>query len=102
MRGESLELGGARLDILNPPRTPFEESNDNSVTFVLSYEGTKALFQGDASMMVEDELAFPDVDILMVGHHGSRFSTTEAPFTRGEARNGSHLLRTKYLRSSQP
>ncbi len=78
VRGESLEVGGARLDILNPPRTPFEKPNDNSVAFVLSYGGAKALFQGDAGVLVEDELAFPDVDILMVGHHGSRFSTSEA------------------------
>ena len=78
VRGESLLVGGARLDILNPPRTPFEEPNDNSVAFVLSYGGSKALFQGDAGVLVEDELAFPDVDVLMVGHHGSRFSTSEA------------------------
>ena len=74
---------------------------DNSVTFVLSYEGTKALFQGDASMMVEDELAFPDVDILMVGHHGSRFSTTEALLRAAQPETAVVSYGRKHLRASQ-
>ena len=78
-RGEALSLGPARLDILNPPRKPFEKDNDNSVAFVLNLDGQpKALFLGDASVDVERELAFPDVDILMAGHHGSRTSTSDA------------------------
>ena len=78
-RGESLTLGEARLDILNPPRKPFEKDNDNSVVFVLNINGQpKALFLGDASIDVERELAFPDVDILMAGHHGSKTSTSDA------------------------
>ena len=78
-RGETLRLGDARLDILNPPRNAFEEVNDNSVAFVLNYkEQAKALFLGDASIEVEKALAFPDVEILMAGHHGSKHSTSDA------------------------
>ena len=80
-RGEVLELGAARLDILNPPLQPFEASNDNSVAFVLHALGTKALFLGDVPSTVENVLAVPDVDILMVAHHGSRFSTSDALLT---------------------
>ncbi len=79
LRGESLKLGNARLDILNPPREAYADDNDNSVAFVLNIdEVPKALLLGDISTEVEAELAFPDVDVLLAGHHGSRFSTSEA------------------------
>lgn len=77
-RGEVLHVGDARLDILNPPMKPFDETNTNSVAFVLSAFGTRALFLGDTPSEVEAVLAVPDVDILMAAHHGSRFSTSDA------------------------
>ena len=77
-RGEVLHIGDARLDILNPPMKPFEETNANSVAFILSAFGMEALFLGDAPSEVENVLAVPDVDVLMVAHHGSRFSTSDA------------------------
>ena len=78
-RGQSLTLGEARLDILNPPIKPFEENNWNSITFVLNYKNTpKALLMGDMPIEVERDIAFPDIDILMAGHHGSKGSTSEA------------------------
>ncbi len=79
-RGESLHIKGARLDFLNPPHHPYETDNDNSVAFVLTIYGkpsTKALFLGDSSIEVERDLAFPEIDILMAGHHGSPHSTSE-------------------------
>jgi competence protein ComEC len=79
VRGESLTLGEARLDILNPSRHPSEENNMNSVTFVLNYQNLpKALLMGDLPMEAEAGIAFPDVDIVMAGHHGSKGSTSEA------------------------
>ena len=80
-RGEVLHVGDARLDILNPPMQPFEASNDNSVAFVLNALGSKALFLGDLPSEIEDTLAVPDVDIMMVAHHGSRFSTSDTLLT---------------------
>lgn len=81
-RGESLRLTAARLDIFNPPRRAYPENNDNSVAFALYYrEQPWALFLGDVSMMVEQEIAFPDVEVLMVPHHGSRFSTSDKLIT---------------------
>ena len=78
-RGETLKLGGANLEILNPPPIPYEKANDNSVAFVLDVPGgAKTLFLGDLGAPVEAELFVPDVDILMVAHHGSKHSTSEA------------------------
>lgn len=76
-RGEVLHLGGARLEVLHPATEPLEEANDNSVAFVLSTLGKDALFLGDLPSTVEDTLAVPDIDVLMVAHHGSRFSTSD-------------------------
>jgi competence protein ComEC len=79
VRGESLTLGEARLEMLNPSRHPAPEVNANSVTFVLHYNTIpKALFMGDMPIEMEAGLAFPDVDIVMAGHHGSKGSTSDA------------------------
>jgi competence protein ComEC len=79
VRGESLTLGEARLDFLNPSRHPSPENNANSVAFVLNYNNApKALLMGDMPVEMEAEIAFPDVDIVMAGHHGSKGSTSEA------------------------
>jgi competence protein ComEC len=79
VRGESLTLGEARLDILNPSRHPAEEVNANSVAFVLNYNNVpRALLMGDMPIENEAEIAFPDLDIVMAGHHGSKGSTSDA------------------------
>jgi competence protein ComEC len=84
-RGESMRLGRARLEFLHPsvqPENPENDDNadnDNSVVFVLHYDGrARALFLGDASVDIEKQLAFADVDIVMAGHHGSSHSTSAA------------------------
>ncbi|OGY86841.1 MAG: hypothetical protein A2233_05315 [Candidatus Kerfeldbacteria bacterium RIFOXYA2_FULL_38_24] len=80
-RGWHLELEqGITLDFLNPnPPNLHKDTNDNSVVCVLSYQGFSALFMGDAPLGIEDELLkaglLKHVDILKVGHHGSRTST---------------------------
>jgi competence protein ComEC len=78
-RGETLRLGGASLDILNPPERPYPEVNDNSVAFALRWGGrSRALFLGDLGAAVEAELAAPEAEVLMVPHHGSTTSTSAA------------------------
>lgn len=78
-RGQILYVGDAQLDILNPPRKPFDQPNDNSVAFVLRYQNeAKALLMGDLPSHVEADIAFPKVDIVMAAHHGSKSSTSLA------------------------
>ncbi len=77
-KGQILYLDDASLEILNPPRKVFEDANDNSIAFVLNYKHeAKAVLMGDLPIHVEQQLAFPDVDIVMAGHHGSKTSTSE-------------------------
>lgn len=71
------------FDILFPDRpTKHWETNSASVVGKLSFGSRTALFTGDSPISVEKYLsrAIPkvlDVDILKLGHHGSKTSTSE-------------------------
>jgi competence protein ComEC len=71
------------LEILFPDQdVSNRKSNDGSIVSKLVYEKTSILFQGDATKIIEEYLVKSNpqklkADILKVGHHGSRTSTTE-------------------------
>ena len=78
-------IGGARLEVLAPcPRTTADRgANDNSFVVRISYGERSFLFVGDAERVEEGELVAArredlHADVLKVGHHGSRTSTTAA------------------------
>lgn len=53
--------------------------NDFSPIMVLNYKGKKLMFTGDATTSGEENLVLdtlPKVDLLKVGHHGSKYSTS--------------------------
>lgn len=72
------------LDILFPDRDVTTwAANDGSIVAKLSYNEETFLFTGDAEAGVETYLVKEnpealDVDVLKVGHHGSKTSSTEA------------------------
>lgn len=57
----------------------YSNTNDNSVLTKLDYNNVEFLFTGDMEADVEDSILNKDIqaDILKVGHHGSRSSTSE-------------------------
>lgn len=65
---------------LHPPADAEGPSNERSQVLVLEAAGPRVLLPGDASTDVEEALvpALPDLDVLKVGHHGSRTSTSAA------------------------
>ena len=82
--GERFELGGARFWVLlagdRSPESP-EPSNERSVVLAVDYAGRRLLLTGDAGEPTERILmarygAALRSDVLKVGHHGSRFSTS--------------------------
>ena len=83
--GMRLDLGGgAVIDILFPDRDVANwPTNDGSTVAVLSYGNEKIMLTGDATMKTENlilqnnNLANLKSDILKVGHHGSKYSTSE-------------------------
>ncbi len=78
------ELAGARLSVLQSggPRRKRDPVNEQSVVMVFERDGRRALLTGDAGAAAEDDLrragALSPVDLLKVGHHGSRSGTTAA------------------------
>lgn len=81
-RGTSVTLDrGVQLEVQSPPCTlrGDEASNERSLLFTVTYGATVFLFTGDAPVSAE-RAALPflgDVDVLKVGHHGSKTSTSE-------------------------
>lgn len=85
-RGMRLNLGGgAVLDILFPDRDVSTwTTNDGSLVAKLTYGETTIMLTGDSTMETEKIILADnapeslDVDILKVGHHGSKTSTGDA------------------------
>ncbi len=80
--GRPRERGGARIELLWPcPRfDPAWDANENSLVVRVTYGRRTFLFLGDAESHTESTLApsLRHVDVLKVGHHGSRTSSTPA------------------------
>ena len=79
-RGESWTLDGVSLQVLHPgPKSPGDarEPNDASVVLLVRWGAFEALLTGDVSVSVEEEILplLAPVELLKVGHHGSRTST---------------------------
>jgi competence protein ComEC len=78
--GEQFTLDGVRFTLLHP-RAEWaewgEDVNEDSVVLLVTYGGFEALFTGDAGFAAEGVLrgTARAVDLLKVGHHGSRGST---------------------------
>jgi len=77
------ESHGITLSLLGPVVPSdgvFADSNDASVIVKLTYGKNKFLFTGDASQAVESALVVSgydiNVDVLKIGHHGSKTSTS--------------------------
>ena len=72
------------LNILFPDRDVSEvESNTTSIVAQLFYKNTEFMFTGDSPKTIEEYLVFLDgeklrSDVLKVGHHGSKTSSSES------------------------
>lgn len=84
-RGMVIDLGGgAHLDILFPDRDVSGISiNEGSIIAKLVYGSTSFLLEGDAPQNIENYLVSLDgknldVDVLKLGHHGSKTSSGDA------------------------
>lgn len=84
--GLKLDLGPeVQAELLAPNSANYEEVNDYSAVLRLSYGQTTFLFTGDAQTMSEQEMVNAGynlkADVLKVGHHGSRTSTSASFLT---------------------
>ena len=75
---KELNIDSNKLYFLNTKE--YDNENDNSNVIYTELNGYKFMFMGDASSTTEKEIMsiynLPDIDVLKVGHHGSRTSST--------------------------
>ena len=81
--GDRVELDGVTFEVLSPDSTwaaQPEDVNEHGVVLLVTYGSTRLLFQADAGLPVEARLhgRVGHVDVLKVGHHGSRSATSDA------------------------
>lgn len=75
-----IPLGEGREIRLYPPLGA-GDSNEEGITFLLTVGETDVLITGDMGADIEEVLVetfdLPDVEVFLVGHHGSKFSSSE-------------------------
>jgi competence protein ComEC len=80
--GDRITLDSVSIQVLSPDDewmgVPVDV-NDHGVVVLVTYGTTRVLFQADAGVPVEERLAgtVGPVDLLKVGHHGSRSASSE-------------------------
>jgi len=80
--GDRVEVDGVVLEVLSPDslwlRLPLDV-NEHGVVLRVRYGAARLLFQADAGLPVEGRLVgtVGRVDLLKVGHHGSRSATSD-------------------------
>ena len=76
---KELNLNNYKLQFLNIDT--YGNENDDSSVIYLKYNDTKFLFMGDAGIKKEkdilDKYNISDMDVLKVGHHGSKTSSSK-------------------------
>lgn len=81
--GDSIAYGDYKLSVLGPNNTERNDPDPNkaSVVFLLEGPDTRILYMGDTHEENETRLRKQyklKTDVVKVGHHGSRFSSSEA------------------------
>lgn len=77
-----IDQNGLKISFLAPCGTGYEDLNNWSIVTKVQFGNTSFLFEGDAQIESENQMissgANLKADVLKVGHHGSRSSTSPA------------------------
>ena len=74
-----IDTDDLKLVVLAPNQDSYESLNNYSIVLKLTYKEKSFLFMGDAETLSEKEITGDvEADVLKLGHHGSRTSTSQA------------------------
>lgn len=80
-RGDQLQIGEQIFEVLHPSRDRVTSKNNDSLVLTFTLGGKRFMLTGDLEQEGERDIieAYPDLraDVLKVGHHGSKGSTSE-------------------------
>ncbi|WP_126123825.1 ComEC/Rec2 family competence protein, partial [Staphylococcus epidermidis] len=78
---KKIEIDNSKISFLNSFIPLSDDKNEHSIVTLIQYNDINILLMGDATVNNEDILMkrynLPKIDILKVGHHGSRTSSSE-------------------------
>lgn len=80
-KGDKFNIGNLRFEIIHPKSEFITDNplNNNAIVSKITYYNFKMLFTGDIEELAEKSILNEDLkaDLLKVGHHGSKTSTTQ-------------------------
>ena len=76
-KGDTYTLGDASLEVMTDSIENKKNLNLSSTTLLMKYGNNSFLFMGDAEKENEQTRQWPNVDVLKVGHHGSKTSSSQ-------------------------
>lgn len=77
-------MGDLTFNVLHPVEPLVDDTNNNSIVLMLSYGEIDFLFtrdaehEAEASILVQSIVPLAEVEILKVGHHGSRTASSQS------------------------
>ncbi len=74
--GDKFNVGDAECEVMSVSNDA-ENVNNCSIVIQMTYDGVKYLFTGDMESDMEAARSWNQVDILKVGHHGSKTSSSK-------------------------
>lgn len=78
---DRVKLGDDTKITILSPSSKKDDTNENSIVFLMQYKNQYMMFTGDASSNIEGEILasyrLPHICLLKLGHHGSKTSTSE-------------------------
>ncbi|MEK7464249.1 MAG: MBL fold metallo-hydrolase [Patescibacteria group bacterium] len=80
-KGDKIRYRQSLINIISPDRVSLlsKELNDTSLVALLASNNSKTLFTGDMGTNIEESMLYSKslskIDILKVGHHGSKYSS---------------------------
>ena len=86
----NLSIGEAEVKFIQPNKD-YSDNNDDSAVVLIDYKNTEIMVTGDISELTEQDMVnqnlIPDIDVLKVAHHGSKYSSSKSFLNKAKPEN---------------